>query len=117
MIDHEEKILDALEDIPGLTYAGDSWPDGEADYPRIIVALASDMVRDRRDDKPYLVSLEYYLRIFGSDKPTMRFILAECDTRMAAIGYERTFRHEQNDADVKLWTTRYKTTVSATADD
>ena len=111
MIDHEEMILEALEPIPGLRYVGDSYPEGEAETPLIVVELASDRVEKYAGDKPYLVEMEYYLRIYGTEKKTMRRILAEADARMADIGYRRTFRYEGNSADIKLWTTRYKTFV------
>lgn len=109
MIDHEEKIIEALVDIPGLKHVGDTYPEGLADVPSIIVELASDRVVDWRDDKPYLRELEYYLRLYGASKRTMRRILAEMDSRMDAIGYWRIFRREQSDADVKLWNTTYRT--------
>lgn len=115
MIDHEEKIKDALAGIPSLKALCSSWPDDKTKYPAIVVDLAADQSSDFRDDRPYLVELEYYIRIFDTDptKKRMRAVLAEVDTRMEALGYTRTFRFEQNENNVKQWVTRYKTMVSA----
>ena len=116
MIDHESKIKDALEDIPGLQSLSSSWPNDETAFPAIVVDLASDQTADRRDDQPYLVELQYYVRLFARSKDELRQLMPAVDTRMAAIGYERVFRFEQNDANVKQWVTRYVTTVSAQAE-
>ena len=116
MIDHESKIKDALEGIPGLKSLSSSWPDDTTAFPAIVVDLASDQTADRRDDRPYLTELQYYVRLFARNKDDLRRMLTETDARMAAIGYERVFRFEQNDANVKQWVTRYLTTVSAQAE-
>jgi len=116
MIDHEDKIKDALEGIPGLKSLSSSWPDDKTAYPAIVVDLASDLHVAFYNDRPYLTELQYYVRLFARNKDDLRRLLAEVDTRMEAIGYERVFRFEQNDANVKQWVTRYLTTVSAQAE-
>jgi hypothetical protein len=116
MIDHESKIKDALEGIPGLKSLSSSWPDDTTAFPAIVVDLAAEQTTRWYNDRPYLTELQYYVRLFARNKDDLRRMLTETDTRMAAIGYERVFRFEQNDANVKQWVTRYLTTVSAQAE-
>lgn len=113
MIDHEEMIKSALEDISKLKSVSSEWPDEKALYPAIVVALASEINDDYRDDAPYLMEMEYYVRIFDTDKTKkrMRAVLEEADQRMAAIGYRRISRVEQNMPRVNQWICIYQTTI------
>ena len=111
MTDHKEIILSALEDIPGLGSLSDSWPDTETPLPAIVVDLASELTTDRRDDTRYLQELEYYVRIFASNAADTHAILGAVDPRMTALGYERTFRFDQNTAGAKQLITRYTKTI------
>ena len=115
MVDRTQQIIDALKDTPDIKWISDSWPTAKAVYPCIVVDLASERNTDRRDDRPYLGEYEYYVRIFAVTRPPMLRILEEIDKRMAGIGYERTFRHEQNEPGVKQWVMRYRTAVYADA--
>ncbi len=96
MTDHKEIIKTALEDIPGLSSISDSWPDAETVLPAIVVDLASEQGTDRREDKRYLTEIGYYVRIFASTPAQIHAMFEAVYPRMEALGYEITFKFDQN---------------------
>ncbi len=111
MTDYKEEIKTALEDIPGLGSISDSWPVSVADLPAIVVDLASEQGTDRRDDKRYMSELEYYVRIFA-DTPSAIYAMHEAvQPLVEALGYEFTFKFDQNTAGALQLITRYKRTI------
>ncbi len=111
MTDYKEQIKTALEDIPGLGSLSDSWPASEADLPAIVVDLASEQGTDRRDDRRYMTELEYYVRLFAGTPAGVHALLEAVNPRMEALGYERTFKFDQNAAGALQTITRFTKTV------
>lgn len=113
MTDHKEIILSALEDIPGLGSVSDAWPDAETALPAIVVSLAGKKTADRRDDKKYIIGLEYYLRFFATTSTDNQTMFHEAESRMEALGYECTYEFDQDTAGAKQYVTRFTKTIPA----
>lgn len=111
MTDYKEQIKTALEDIPGLGSISDSWPDAETVLPAIVVDLASELGTDRRDDRRYMTELEYYVRIFAGTPAQIHTMFEAVNPRMEALGYELTFKFDQNTAGALQLITRYTRTI------
>jgi len=111
MTDHKEIIKTALEDITGLGSISDSWPDAETQLPAIVVDLASEQGKDRRDDRRYLTEIEFYVRIFANTPAAIHAMFEAVCPRMEALSYELTFKFDQNTAGARQLITRWTKTV------
>ena len=111
MTDHKEIIKTAIEDIPGLGSISDSWPDVETVLPAIVVDLANEQGTDRRDDKRYLTEIGFYVRIFASSPAQIHAMLEAICPRMEALGYEITFKFDQNTDGARQMITIWSKTI------
>ncbi len=111
MTDYKEQIKTTLEDIPGLGSISDSWPASVADLPALVVDLASEQGADRRDNRRYMTEQEFYVRIFAGTPAQIHAMFEAVVPRMEALGYELTFKFDQNTAGALQTITRYAKTI------
>ena len=102
------RVEEALKAIDGICVTR-GWPKDFASLPCVAVSLAGESKIDRRDDRAYLIEVEYYLRVFTDTNKQMDALLGSVDNAMEAIGYEQSFFWGEDDATMKQTVLRYKT--------
>lgn len=99
--------------VYGVKAALPAWPATKAKLPCIVVTEAGNTPIDHRDDREYIIELEYYVRVFSNTPGEQAKIASDVDDAMKALGYSRTFSWEDDGAEVRQKVLRYKQSFSA----
>lgn len=110
MTDDAPRIAEALRKIDGITVTT-AWPKEKPNKTVVLVTLAGDRPVDWRDNKEYLTELEYYVRVFTAKADEMRRVCGMVHKNMEELGYEKSFRWEDEGQDMRQTTLRYKITI------
>lgn len=111
MIHNEaEQLKEALQQLHGVKSVTRGWPKAltEQTLPCIAISKAADTPMDFRDDRAYLAELEYYIRIFADRATQVDELAPLVDEEMTRQGYARTFAYDDDNADIRIQTMRYR---------
>lgn len=108
-LSHEiEPLMAALRTVPGVQSVVRGWPKAKEKLPCIAVNLASEVVLDYRDDRRYLMEVEFYLRLFTAQATQADALRDAIDDLMLSQGYELTMAYDDDSEQIRMSVFRYR---------